>query len=52
MSGSLSSGQEAVFSCPSGYGGPVSVVAGSGAILASQRVQYYQSFNEIPAQSP
>ncbi len=44
-------GQEAFFTCPSGFGGPV-VVAASQRVIASQRVQYYQSFNEVKALTP
>ena len=41
------------FNCDSGYGGPVSVASTNGVpVLASQRVLYYQSFNEVAAQSP
>ena len=45
----IPAGQEAFFSCGSGLGGPV-VVSSNQPVLASQRVQYYQSFNEVPGQ--
>ncbi|MFI5282275.1 MAG: hypothetical protein ACHQ0J_04005 [Candidatus Dormibacterales bacterium] len=50
---SLTAGQESFATFPAGtIGGPVvvTVVAGP-AVLASQRVQYYQTFNEVWAQS-
>ena len=34
------------FTCPSGFGGTVRVSAGT-PVVASQRVQYYQTFNEV-----
>jgi len=40
------SGGEQIFSCPGGFGGPVTVSSNQ-PVLASQRVQYYQSFNEV-----
>src|SRR5205807_7377505 len=48
----VAAGQESIFSCPSGqgFGGPV-VVRSAGSVLASQRVQYYQTFNESLASS-
>src|SRR5438132_13745097 len=42
-------GQEQFFTCPSGFGGPV-LVSSNQPALASQRVQYYQSFNEVLAE--
>jgi spore germination protein YaaH len=50
----LAAGQETYLTLPHGYiGGPLVVTVGSGpAVLASQRVQYYQSFNEVLAMSP
>ena len=47
--GAIPAGQEAYFTCRSGFGGPV-VVTSTQPVLASQRVQYYQSFNEVLAQ--
>jgi murein DD-endopeptidase MepM/ murein hydrolase activator NlpD len=46
-------GAEAVYSFPAGtLGGPVKVLASS-ALVATQRVQYFQSFNEVlAAQAP
>jgi hypothetical protein len=46
---SVAAGQETYISFPAGsIGGPVVVTVLSGpAVLASQRVQYYQSFNEV-----
>jgi hypothetical protein len=38
-------GQEAILTCASGFGGPV-LVNSDQPILASQRVQYFQTFNE------
>jgi Ni,Fe-hydrogenase III small subunit len=46
---SVPAGQDAYYSCASGFGGPV-VLSASARVLASQRVQYFQSFNEVPAQ--
>jgi hypothetical protein len=48
-SGVIAPGQEKYFSCPTGFGGPVTVNSDQ-PVLASQRVQYYQSFNEVLAQ--
>ena len=45
----IGAGQEQYFSCPNGFGGPVTV-SSDVPVLASQRVQYYQSFNEVVAQ--
>jgi hypothetical protein len=43
----LGAGAEAVLSFPAGkIGGPVTVSSNQ-PVLASQRVQYYQSFNEV-----
>ena len=39
-------GQEQYFSCAAGFGGPV-LVTSDRPVLASQRVQYFQSFNEV-----
>jgi hypothetical protein len=45
----VAAGVEAFVSFPSGsMGGPVTIAA-SQPVLASQRIQYYQSFNEVPA---
>jgi hypothetical protein len=51
---SLSAGQETHVSFPAGtIGGPVVITVNSGPpVLASQRVQYYQSFNEVWAMKP
>jgi Ni,Fe-hydrogenase III small subunit len=46
----LGAGGETYFGCASGFGGPVKVTTTGTAVLASQRVQYYQSFNEVSAQ--
>jgi len=44
-------GGEHIFTCASGFGGPVTVATPAGtAVLASQRVQYYSSFNESGAE--
>src|SRR5207302_567644 len=40
---------ERVFTCPTGFGGPVTVNSDQ-PVLASQRVQYYQTFNDVLAQ--
>ncbi|TME17387.1 MAG: hypothetical protein E6I70_10480 [Chloroflexi bacterium] len=48
---SVGPGAEAHYTWPAGViGGPVTVTASS-PVLASQRVQYYQSFNEVPART-
>ena len=44
----LAAGAEGVYTCQTGFGGPVTVDA-SQPVIASQRVKYYQSFNEEPA---
>lgn len=44
---SLPAGQETFFNCPGAIGGPVLVTGTGGSVLASQRVEYYQSFNEV-----
>jgi chitodextrinase len=51
---SLAAGQETHVTFPAGtIGGPVVIAVNSGpAVLASQRVQYYKSFNEVWAMSP
>ncbi len=51
ISFNLGAGEETHLTFPSGtIGGPVVVTVNSGpAVLASQRVQYYQSFNEVSA---
>jgi hypothetical protein len=41
---------ELYFTCPSGFGGPVKIVSAL-PILASQRVQYFSSFNEAAGNS-
>lgn len=52
QTGTVAPGAEQIFTCPGGYGGPVTVNVSSGApVIASQRVTYYQSFNEVPAAS-
>jgi hypothetical protein len=44
-------GAESYVTFPSGsIGGPVSIIS-TQAVLASQRVQYYQTFNEVPSSS-
>ena len=50
---SAAAGQETFVSLPPGtIGGPVAVTVNSGPpVLASQRVQYYSSFNEVWAES-
>src|SRR5256885_11283713 len=50
----LAAGQQTHLTFPKGtIGGPVVVTVSAGpAVLASQRVQYYQSFNEIWALTP
>lgn len=48
FSDSLNAGQEKFYGCPTGFGGPV-VVTGDHQLKVSQRVQFYQSFNEVPA---
>lgn len=47
------SSAEWIYSCPpgQGFGGPVTVTADA-PVLASQRVQYGSSFNELSAQGP
>ena len=49
---SIGPGTFGIFGCPfgSGFGGPVVVQSTGGAVLASQRVQFFQSFNEASAQ--
>ena len=51
---SLAAGQETHVTFPAGtIGGPVVITVNSGpAVLASQRVQYYKSFNEVWAMKP
>jgi hypothetical protein len=41
-------GRSKYYTCATGFGGPV-VVESSSRVIASQRVQYNQSFNEVPA---
>jgi hypothetical protein len=44
----VAAGAEVYVTFPGAIGGPVKVSVSSGpAVLASQRVQYYSSFNEI-----
>jgi hypothetical protein len=50
-SGTIPGGGEAIFTCSSGFGGPVKVTSDQ-PVLASQRVQYFQSFNEVLGQAP
>jgi Ni,Fe-hydrogenase III small subunit len=46
----VAAGSFQVATCSSGFGGPVTVTTtNSAGVLASQRVQYYQSFNEVLA---
>jgi Glycosyl hydrolases family 43 len=45
----IAAGEAAVFSCASGFGGPVHVQA-SQPVLASQRMVYFQTFNEVNGQ--
>jgi Ni,Fe-hydrogenase III small subunit len=47
----LAAGAETFFSCASGYGGPVTVTSTGNGVLASQRVLFDQSFNEVHAQA-
>lgn len=47
LTASLTPGAETFFQCQGGYGGPVTVTSSGGEVLASQRVDYYQSFNEV-----
>jgi spore germination protein YaaH len=52
ISFNLAAGQESYLTLPTGIGGPLVVTVTSGpAVRASQRVQYYQSFNEVWAMS-
>ena len=44
----VAAGAEWVVGC-AGFGGPVRITSTGGAVLASQRVQYFQSFNEALA---
>jgi hypothetical protein len=46
----VDAGAESYVNFPGQIGGPVTVIS-SQPMLASQRVQYYQSFNEVPALS-
>jgi len=48
---SVAAGQEQFYSFPAGtIGGPITVMVTSGpGVVASQRVEYYQSFNEVSA---
>src|SRR5262249_14895803 len=50
-SSTIPGGGEAIFTCASGFGGPVKMTSDQ-PVLASQRVQYFQSFNEVLAQAP
>ncbi|MEP7105081.1 MAG: PQQ-binding-like beta-propeller repeat protein [Chloroflexota bacterium] len=45
---SIGGGTATFYGCPTGFGGPV-VVESSARVIASQRVQYNQSFNEVSA---
>jgi streptogramin lyase/Ni,Fe-hydrogenase III small subunit len=47
QSAALMGGTQQFFTCAGGFGGPVKITADA-SILASQRVQYFQSFNEVP----
>lgn len=51
ITGTVDPGAEQHFTCATGIGGPVKVTSDQ-PVLASQRVQYYQSFNEVLAQPP
>jgi hypothetical protein len=45
-------GQSEAFTCAKGFMGPVHVTSTGGVkVVATQRVKYYQTFNEVPAQS-
>src|SRR5207248_11652792 len=48
---SVAAGQEQIYSFPAGtIGGPITVMVTSGpGVVASQRGEYYQSFNEVSA---
>jgi hypothetical protein len=46
---SIAPGSERYFSCPTGFGGPVTITASGASVIASQRVKFYQSFNEVGA---
>jgi photosystem II stability/assembly factor-like uncharacterized protein len=49
LSFSLSAGMETYVNFPVGHiGGPVTITSDQ-AVLAAQRVQYYQTFNEVPS---
>src|SRR5262249_46578678 len=49
--GTIPGGREAIFSCATGFGGPVKVTSDQPG-QAAQRGQYFQSFNEVLAQAP
>lgn len=50
QTGSVPVGGEQFFTCTGGFGGPVTVtVTGGPGVISSQRVTYFQSFNEVPA---
>jgi hypothetical protein len=49
QAGAIQPGSELFFTCPTGFGGPVKLISDQ-PVLASQRVQYYQSFSESLAQ--
>src|SRR5207253_2558873 len=51
QSGTIAAGGERVFTCAGGFGGPVKVTSDQ-PILASQRVQYYQTFTALFAHPP
>lgn len=46
----VAAGAEHIYTCATGFGGPVRVQA-SARVIASQRTQFYQSFNEVPAEA-
>ena len=47
---SLAAHTENYYSCPTGQGGPVTITSTNAVpIIASQRVKFYQSFNEVAA---
>ncbi|HEX4212102.1 MAG TPA: glycosyl hydrolase family 18 protein [Candidatus Dormibacteraeota bacterium] len=49
LNGTIQAGEEQYFTCADGYGGPVKITSDQ-PVLVSERVQYYQSFNEVDAQ--
>ena len=51
QTGTLLPGNEEFFTCGTGFGGPVKLTSDQ-PVLASQRVQYFQSFNEVLGLTP